>query len=125
MFAGVADLFVCRIKESEGVDSGNRLEVRHLGLGQAFPYGRVHKQNLGLGMVHEMVDIAGLELVKKGYRHCPIGHSGEKGHCPVHLVAPADGHFVSLLQPAMVEEDVDFGNSFSKVTVENRSTFVV
>ena len=125
MLTGISYLIVCRIDEPEGVNAGNCLKIRHFGLRKSFPYRRVHKQDLCLGMVHKMVNVARFEFVKKRNRNRSVGHGCKERHSPVHLVASADCHFVSLFQAAMLEQNVNFCDSFCQIAVENGGSLVV
>ena len=76
-------------------------------------------------MVHEIVDIAGLEFVQDGNGDGPVGEGGEETDAPVGLVAGADGDFVAPLEPALLESDVQFGDPARHVPVVERHALVV
>ena len=76
-------------------------------------------------MVHQVVDVAGLELVEDGDGDGAIGKGRQEAHAPVRLVARADRHFVALLQAALLEGDVQLGHPARHVPVVERHALVV
>ena len=125
MLAHVLALFGVGIQELEGIDLDDDGEAGHLLLGESFPDDLVHEEDAGLGMVHQVVDVAGLELVQDGHGHGAVGEGGEETHAPVRLVAGADGDFVAPLEPALLESDVQFGDPARHVPVVERHALVV
>ena len=76
-------------------------------------------------MVHQMVDVAGLELVEQRHGNRTVGHSAEEGDGPVDLVSRADGHLVAALKSAIFKKDVKFGNPFGQIPVKNGRALIV
>ena len=113
------------IQELEGIDLDDRRQAGHLLLGEAFPDDLVHEQDAGLGMVHEIVDIAGLEFVQDGNGDGPVGEGGEETHAPVGLVPGTDGDLVAPVEAALLEGDVQLGDPAGDVPVGQRHTLVV
>ena len=74
----VLTLFGVGIQELEGIDLDDDGEAGHLLLVEAFPDDLVHEEDAGLGMVHQVVDVAGLELVQDGHGHGAVGEGGEE-----------------------------------------------
>ena len=68
-------------------------------------------------MVYQVVDVAGLELVQDGNGDRSVGYRSQETHSPVRLVPGADGHFVSLVQTALFEGDMQFLDTSCDVTV--------
>ena len=87
MLLGIYDPFICRIKYLEVVYLDYGLKIRHLRFGKPFPYDIIHKKDLGLGMINQMMYVCRLELMKKRHRNGTIGHCGQKCHRPVRLVS--------------------------------------
>ena len=74
------------IQETEIVDLHHDIKSRHFGFGKVLPNRILHEKHLGLGMVDEMVDVLGLELVKNRNRNHSVCKRCEKGYTPVRLV---------------------------------------
>ena len=113
------------MQELERIDLDHHGKVRHFLGGKAFPDYLVHKEDAGLGMVHQVMDITGLELVQDGYGYGTIGDGCQEADAPVGLVAGADSHLVSLLEAALFKSDVQLGNTAGNVTVGQRHALVV
>ena len=113
------------IEKLEGIDLDDGMKVRHFGLGESFPDDIVHKEDLCLGVVHQMVDIAGLELMEKRHRDCAVCHCGEEGHSPVCLVARTESHLVALLQSALFKHDVHLLNPAGHIPVMKGNALIV
>ena len=62
-------MFIVCIKYLEVVYLDDRMQVRHLRLGESFPDNLVNKKDLCLRVIDKMVDICRLELVKKRNRN--------------------------------------------------------
>ena len=105
------------IQKLECVDSHYREQSRHLIGAKPLPDDIVHKENLCLRMVDQVMNIPGLELVKDRHRHSSVGHRGQETDRPVDLVAGADGHLVAFVQKAFLECDVQFLDASCHVPV--------
>ena len=114
-----------RIKVLEGIHLDDDVQSRHLGLGQAFPKDFVHEENLGFGVVHEIMDIAWLEFVQDGYGNRAVCQCGEEAYSPVGLVARADGDFVALLEAAFLESYMQVLDTLGNCLVSQGYTMVV
>ena len=117
MFAHLAALLAVCIQELEVVDLHHNGQVRHFLRREALPDNVVHKKDTGFGVVHQVMDVSGFELVQDGDGHGAIGDGGQETHAPVGLVAGADGHFVSFLQTALLKGNVQFGNAAGHIPV--------
>ena len=76
-------------------------------------------------MVHEVMNIPGLEFVEDWYRHRAVGHCGQEADRPVDLVASADGHLVAFVQKAFLECDVQFLDAPRHIPVAEADSLVV
>jgi len=85
----------------------------------------IHEKDLGFRVVDQVVDAVRLEFVQDRHRNCPVSEGGQETHAPVGLVARTDGDFVSLLQTALLEGDVQFGNPPGNVPVGKRHALIV
>ena len=113
------------IQELEVVDLDHYGKVGHLFGTQAFPDDLVYKEDAGLGVVDQIMDISGFELVQDGDGHSAIGNGGHKAHTPVGLVAGADGYLVSFLETAHLKGNVQLGDTEGYLTVGQRHTLIV
>ena len=59
------------------------------------------KQQLGFGMIDDVVDIVGLELMQNGNNDSSIGNCSQKSDCPMCTVTSANGNLVTGLMPAL------------------------
>ena len=125
MLARLHYLLVLCIKELECVYLDDGMEIRHFSLGKPFPYDIVNEKYLRLGVIHKMVDIAGLEFMKKRYRNCSISHCSEERDSPIGLVSRADGHFVAFLQSAFLKHDVKLFHTPCHIAVFQRHSLIV
>ena len=125
MLAHALALLRVGIQELEGIDLDDDRKAGHLLLVEPFPDDLVHEQDAGFAVVHQIVDIAGFELMQDGYGHGTVGEGSEEADTPVRLVAGADGDFVALLEPALLESDVQFGDPARHVPVVERHALVV
>ena len=118
------------IMEDDGLSLRNRhnlieLMNRHFISIEAFPDHVVHEKDLGLGMIDEIVDIPGLELMKNGNHDGTVSHGGEVTHRPVDLVAGADGHLVSFVEEALLESDVQLFDPSGHVAIAEADSLIV
>ena len=111
VLADLPEGVVLGVEELERVDLDNHVQTGHLLGAEAFPDDLVHEEDLGVRVVHQVVDIAGFELVEERNGNGAIGEGCQKTHAPVGLVAGADGHFVSFFQTALFKGDVQFGHT--------------
>ena len=95
-----------RIQQGEIIHQYDRVQARHLRLGQFLPYHITHKENPGLGVVDQMVDIAALELVQQRHGHGSVCHGSKKRHSPVCLVTGAYRYLVTTFQSAHLQHDM-------------------
>ena len=69
--------------------------------------------------------IAGLEFMKNRNRNCPVGHRGEERNGPIDLVPRTYSHLVAFLKAAVLEKNMQFGDSLGKIPVEDRGSPIV
>ena len=119
------EILVLGVDVVEGVHLHDDFQARHLSLGEALPDDLVHEEDLGLGVVDQVMDVLGFELVQEGHRHGAVGHGGQEAHAPVGLVARAEGDLVPLLQPAFLECDVQELDALGDIAVFERHALVV
>lgn len=76
---------------------------------QVLPSLVAHEEQLGFGVVDDVVDVVGLELVQNGDDDCSIGDGGQEGDGPMGAVASADGNLVAGLDACTLQYDVELG----------------
>ena len=76
-------------------------------------------------MVHEIVDIAGLEFMENRHRNCSVGQCREEADAPVGLISRADGYLVTFHKTALLECDMKFCDSSCYISVGEILSFVV
>ena len=117
--------FAAGIEVGEVVHQDHDLQTGHLGLAEPLPFSLADEEDLGLGVIHEVMDVAGLEFVQDGHRNGAVGKGGEEAHAPVRLVARAEGDFVAFLQAALFKTDVEHRDAFANLAVCERATLIV
>ena len=123
--AYVLKVLSTRIQVFESVHLHDDVQSGHLSLGEALPKHLVHEEDLRFGVVDQIVDIAGLELVQDGHGDRAIGKGGEETYSPVGLVARADGDFVALLEAAFLESYMQVLDTLGHGLVSQGDTVVV
>ena len=84
-----------------------------------------HEEQPRLGVVHDVVDLLGIELVEDGHGDGAEGEGSEEGYGPLAGVAPAEGYLVALLYTAVLEEDMYFLNLSGYIMILQRLALVV
>ena len=69
----MCDAFFSRQQQAEVETVQESVDLRHGFSVEVFPYSSVDKQQARIGMVHDVVDVVGLEFMKDGDRHGSIG----------------------------------------------------
>ena len=100
-------------------------ELRH-GLGvECGPHHVAGEEEARVGVVDDVVNLFGFELMENGNYDGTVADCGQKGHSPVRTVAPADGDFVARLNAGRLKENVKFLNFARHILVLERYAFVV
>ena len=116
-FFQMQDLVVLDL--DDGGETGHVLRV------QAVPDGPFHEEDLRIGMVHQVVDVSGLEFVQQGDRNGPVGHCGEETDRPVGLVAGDDDDLVAGTDPIVLVGQMHLRDAAGEVAVQERFSLVV
>ena len=103
----------------------DRGETGHILGVQTIPDGALHEEDLRVGMVYEVVDVPGLELVEQRDGNRPVGHGGQETDCPVRLVAGDDDDLVAGTDTVVSIGQVHFRNAAREVAVKKRLAPVV
>ena len=109
----------------EWIDADDAHQVRHLFKIKIVENTRVGKQNLGAGVIDQMMDVRRLEFVQQGNDHGTIGNHRKEAYAPVGLVAGTNGNFVSLCDAAFVEKSMKPSNFFCQIFIIERRTLVI
>ena len=72
------------------------------------PHLVAHKEELSLGVVHDVVNLLGVELVEDGHCNGSVGERGKECDAPPCAVAAADGNLVARFHARVFEYDVEF-----------------
>ena len=65
-----------------------------------------NEQELGVGVVHDIVNLLSHELMQDGYSHGAVGQRSQEGYGPLAAIASAEGNLVALHHAAVLEQDV-------------------
>ena len=100
-------------------------ELRH-GFGvECGPHHVAGKEEARVGVVDDVVNLLGFELVENGNHDGAVADCGQKGNCPVGTVAAADGDFVARLDAGRLKENVEFLDFARHILVLEGYAFVV
>ena len=93
------------------------LDAHHLLLVNHIPEGVAQEEEFRLGVVDDVVDVVGVEVLKDGDNHSTIGDGGQIGDDPAGVVAANEGDFVTLLDITLPKEHVELGNLLGHLIV--------
>ena len=115
----------CGMEEPERRNVDDHLHLGHLFGEQACEYAFIHKQELRVGVVDKVMDIACLEFMEYGHRDGAESQGGQETHAPVGLVAATDGDFVPFGKAGLLEDYVQFGDPAGDIPVMQRDAVVI
>ena len=84
-----------------------------------------HEEQAGLGVVDDVMDLLGIELMQDGYGDGAVGEGGEEGNGPLAGVASGKGDLVALLNTAVLKETVDFLYFTCHIVILQRLALIV
>ena len=123
--AGFGELFGARNEERVVGDAHDAFEVRH-GIGvELGPDHIAGKEDFRFGVVHNVVNLGGLELVEDGYGHCAVAEDSHEGCGPVGAVASAKGDAVAALDTRVFEENVELLNLAGNILILEGDALVI
>ena len=67
-----------------------------------------YEEQTGLGVIDDIMDLFGIELMQDGYGNGTVGERGQECNSPLRGVAATKGNFVATLDAAVLEENMDF-----------------
>ena len=85
----------------------------------------LRKLKVGFGMVDDVVDIVGFELMQNGNDDSSIGNRRQKSDCPVCTVTSANGNLVTGPDAGAFQYDMEFGYFPCYIFVLQCNSFVV
>ena len=125
VLASVGEFVGTRHEERVVGDVDDALECWHLGGVDDCRHHIAGKQQLGVGVVDDVVYLVGRELME--YRHCDgtVGQRGEECHSPVAAVATAQGYLVAFLHSTVLKHDVQLFYLACHIMVLQCLSFIV
>ena len=125
VLAGIGQFL--RAREQQGVvrASDDALQSRHLVSINGTSHVVAGEEKLGVGMVHDVVNLLRHELMEDRHGNSSVGERGKEGHGPLAAVAAAKGYLVALHHTGVLEQYVDFLNLACHVVVLQGLTLVV
>ena len=84
-----------------------------------------HEEQLGIGVIDDVVNLVAKELMKDGNSHSTVGQGGEESYGPLAGVASAQCNLVTFHHTAVLEQDVQLFNLTCYVVVLQGSTLIV
>ena len=125
MFARVRELVRAREEQRVVGNVDDAFEIGHFrgidGRGDDI----ANEKQLGVAVVHDVVNLVGREFVENRHGDGSVGERGEVGGGPVRAVATAKGDFVAFDHAAVLEHDVEFLDFPSHIVVLQRRAFIV
>ena len=76
---------------------------------EVLPYRGIDKEQLGIGVIDQVMHVVWLEFVQNGHCHCTIGENTEECHAPMGAIAPAQCDFVASLDAGVLKEQMQLG----------------
>ena len=65
-----------------------------------------HEEQLGIGVIDDIVNLLRHELVENGHGNSSVGEGSEEGYGPLAAVASAEGYLVAFHDAAVLEQDM-------------------
>ena len=98
-------------------DAEDTFQLGHLVGIKALEYLVLHKEQLGIRVVNDVVNGLRVELMQYGYCYCTVSGDGKECCTPTALVLTAQGHFVAGTNATVLEQNVQFFDNASHVLV--------
>ena len=86
----------------------NSFQRGHLFRSYLCSYHISYEQKFALAVIHDIVNLLRLEFVLYRYDDGSVCDNGQKGYCPLTTISSAHGYLVTLLDIAVLEQDVKF-----------------
>ena len=105
---------------SQGSEVGERedsADLGHVVQVKVFPDGITCEEEFGLGVVDDMRDISGLEVLQDRHDNGSVGEDSHVGHGPVATVAADEGDLVVFLYTALAKKNMQALNLSSHLAV--------
>ena len=84
-----------------------------------------HKEQLGVRVIDDVVNLVGHELMQNGHGNGSIGQRSQKGYSPLAGVATAEGYLVTLHDTTVFKQDVQLLYLTSHIVILQGGSLVV
>lgn len=125
MFESIHQTLVAADDRCKVCQKYNSHQARHEVFVQVFPCLVAHEEQLGFGVVDDVVDVVGLEFVQNRYDDSPISDGSQERDSPMGTVAAADGNLVAGLDAHTFQYNVKLGYFSGHVLVLQGCSFIV
>ena len=114
-------------RDHQGIvgDVDDAFQGGHLGRVDGGSHHVAHEEQFGLGVVHDVVNLVGGELVEDRHGYGSVGECGEEGRCPVGRVASAEGNLVTLHDTTVLEHNVELLDLACHIVILQGGPFIV
>ena len=68
------------------------------------------KEQFGIGVIDDVVNLLSHELMENGHGNGAIGQRSQEGYSPLAAVTSTEGNLVAFLHTTILEKDVEFLN---------------
>ena len=110
VLAGVGQLVSARHHKRVVGVVDDTLQMRHLHGVYLCSHMVADKEQLGIGVIDDVVNLLSHKLMKDGYSNGTIGQRSQEGYSPLTAVATTEGYLVALLHTTILEKDVELLN---------------
>ena len=125
ILACVSEFLTAREKQRIIADLNGAAYVAHALMVEIFPYGRIHKEKLCLGVADKMMNVVGLEVVKNWYSDSAVSKGRKSSDGPLGRVAPAERYFVTGPEVGILEQKMQLSYFASHIAILKRLAFKV
>ena len=106
VLAGVGELLRAGQHEREVRNVDDAFKCRHLLWVDGLHCKVANEEELGFGMVYNVVYLLAVEFMEDWHRNGSVGECCQEGHSPVAGVAPTDGNLVAFGHVAVLKQYV-------------------
>ena len=125
VLAGVGELVGTRHHERVVGNIDDSLESHHLRRVDGGGHDIAHKEELGLGVVYDVMHLVGHKLMENGHGNGPVREHGKKGGSPVGTIAAAECNLVTLHYSGVLEHDVELLYLACHIVILQSTAFIV
>ena len=125
MFAGISQLIGSAHHERVVAIVDDSFQMRHLQGIDNRSHMVANKEQTGVRVIHNVMNLFGHKLMQDGHGNSTIGQCGQEGCGPLARVAPAEGNLVALLYARVLKQDVQLLNFACNIVILQRLSFIV